>query len=74
MSTQAAPRATPILHGNFDLKNYSILSQGYFGWFLFVKIFPLVYDMPHNSSQFERYLCLKLVTPVSGIKSHGVVV
>jgi len=27
MSTQAAPRATSILHGNFDLKTYSILSK-----------------------------------------------
>ena len=30
MSTQAAARATLILHGNFDLENYYILSQGYF--------------------------------------------
>ena len=27
MSTQVAPGATPILHGNFDLPNYYILGQ-----------------------------------------------
>ena len=27
MSTQAAPGANPILHGNFDLPNYYILGQ-----------------------------------------------
>ena len=27
MSTQAAPGATPILHGNFDLPNQYILGQ-----------------------------------------------
>ena len=27
MSTQAAPGATPILHGNFDLQNYYNLGQ-----------------------------------------------
>ena len=31
MSTQAAPGATPILSGNFDLTTQSIPSQGYFG-------------------------------------------
>ena len=30
MSTQATPRDTPILHGNFDLQNYYILLQEYF--------------------------------------------
>ena len=73
MSTQAEPGPAPILHGKFDLKNYSILSQGYLGWFLLVEIFPLIYGSPRNSSWFERYSCLNLVTPVSGLKPHGVV-
>ena len=30
MSTQAAPRATPIFHGNFYLQNYYILGQEFF--------------------------------------------
>ena len=30
ISTQVAPRATLIFHGNFDLPNYYIPSQGYF--------------------------------------------
>ena len=73
MSTQAAPGATLIFHGNFDLKTYSIPIQGYFGWLLLVNMFPLIYGTPHNSSWFEIYLCLKLLTPVSGLKPHGVV-
>ena len=73
MSTQATLGATPILHGNFDLKNYYIPSRGYFLWFLPFEMFSLIYVMPRNSSWFERYSCLKLVTPVSGIKPHGVV-
>ena len=73
ISTQAAPGATPIFHGNFDLPNYYIMSQGYFLWFLLFNMFPLIYGSPRNSSRFERYSCLKLVTPVSGLKPHGVV-
>ena len=61
MSTQAAPGANPILHRNFDVKNYSILSQIYFRWFLLVDMFPLIYGMPRNSSHFEIYSCLKSV-------------
>jgi len=38
MSTQAALGATLILHGNFELKTYSILSQGYSRWILLVNI------------------------------------
>ena len=35
VSTQAALGATPILHGNFDLPNNYIMSQGYFyGFYL----------------------------------------
>ena len=35
MSTQAAPRANPILHGNFDLPKYYILHQEFFyGFYL----------------------------------------
>ena len=73
ISTQVAPRATLILHGNFDLENYYILGQEYFLWLLLVKMFLLIYGTPCNSSRFERYSCLKFVTPVSGLKSHGVV-
>ena len=73
MSTQEAPGATLILQGNFDLKNYSILSQGSSRWILLVEMFPLIYGTPSNSSRFERYSCLKLVTPVSGLKPYGVV-
>ena len=73
MSAQVAPWATLILKGNFDLKNYSILIQGYFGLSLLVEMFLLIYGMPSNSSRFERYSCLKLVTPVSGLKPYGVV-
>ena len=72
MSTQATLGATLILHGNFDLTTYSIPSQGYFGWFLIFDMFLLIYGMPCNYSRFERYSCLKLVTPVSGLKPHGV--
>ena len=42
MSTQGAPWATPILHGNFDQKNYYILGQEYFLWFLLVDMFMLI--------------------------------
>ena len=73
MSTQATPGATPILHGNFDLPNYYILSQEYFLWFLIINMFPLIYGTPRNSSIFERYSCLKLVTLVSGLNPHRVV-
>ena len=55
MSTQEAPRATPILHGNIDLKKFYIMGQELFLWFLLVKMFPLIYHMPRNSSWFERY-------------------
>ena len=73
MSTPATQGSTPIFHGNFDLKIYSILSQGYFGWFLLVYMIPLIYGTPRNSSWFDRYSCLNLVTPVSGLKPYGVV-
>ena len=73
MSTQAAPGAAKILHGIFYLKNYYILGQEYFLWLLLVEMFLLIYGTPCNSSRFERYSCLKFVTPVSGLKSHGVV-
>ena len=66
MSTQAAPRATLILHGIFDLHNYYILGQECFLWFLLVEMFPLIYGMPCNSSRFERYSCLKFVTQLVG--------
>ena len=52
MSTQAAPRATSILHVNFYLANYYIMSQGLFLWFLLVDIFLLIYGSSHNSSRF----------------------
>ena len=73
ISTQAALGATLILHGNFDLPNYYILSQGYFLWFLLVEMFPLIYGTPRNSSRFEIYSCLKFLPPISGLKPHGVV-
>ena len=73
MSIQVAPGATLILHGNFDLPNYYILGQEYFLWFLLVNMFPLIYGTPCNSSRFERYSYLKFVTPISGLKTHGVV-
>ena len=73
MSTQVAPGATLILHENFDLSNYYIPSQGYFLFFLLVDMFPLIYGTPRNSSRFERYSCLNLVTLASGLKPHGVV-
>ena len=44
-----------------------------FLWFLIVKMFSLIYGTPRNSSRFERYSCLELVTLVSGVKPHGVV-
>ena len=66
MSTQAAPGATPILHGNFDLKNYYILGQEYFLWLLLVEMFLLIYGTPCNSSRFERYSCLKFVPQLVG--------
>ena len=49
ISTQATPGAILILHGNFEFKNYSIPIQGYFGWFILVDMFPLIYGTPHNS-------------------------
>ncbi len=73
MSTQAAPGDTSILQGNFDLKTHIILHQIYSRWILLVDMFPLIYGMPPSSSQFESYLCLKLVTLVSGLKPFGVV-
>ena len=73
MSTQATPGATSIFHGNFELKNYFIPSQGYLGCFILVEVFPLIYGMPHYSSRFDRDSCLNLVTPVREIKPHGVV-
>jgi len=73
MLTQATPRATLILQEYFDLTNYSILSQGYSIWILLIEMFPLIYGTPHNCSWFERYSCLKLVTPVSGLKPYGIV-
>ena len=39
MSTQVAPRATPILHGIFDLKIYTIVSQELFVLILLVECF-----------------------------------
>ena len=72
MSTQAAPGATPILHGNFYLQNYYILGQEYFLWLLLVEMFLFIYGTPCNSSRFERYSCLKFVTAVSELKPHGV--
>ena len=56
-----------------SMPNYYILGQEYFLWFLIVEMFPLIYGMPRNSSQFERYSCLKFVILVSGLKPHGVV-
>lgn len=73
MSMQVAPGATLILHGNFDLKKYSIISQGSSIWILLVQMFPLIYGTPRNSSRFTRYSCLKLVTTISGLKPYGVV-
>jgi len=73
MSSQAAPRATSIFHGNFDLTNHIILRQISSQWILLIDMFPLMYGMPLNSSRFEIYLFLKLVTPVSGLKPYGVV-
>ena len=49
----------------FDLTTYSILSQGSSRWILLVEMFSLIYGTPSNSSQFERYSCLKSVTPVT---------
>ena len=73
MSTQAALGDTPILHGNLDLPNYYILGQELFSWFLLVEMFPLIYGTPRNSSQFDKYSCLKFVPSVIGLKHHGVV-
>ena len=73
MSTQAALGATLILKGNFDLTNHIILHQISSLWILLIDIFLLIYGMPPSSSRFESYLCLKLVTPVSGLKPYGVV-
>ena len=73
MSTQEAPEAILILHGNFDMRTYYILSQGSSRWILLIKMFRLIYGTPSNSSRFERYSCLNLVTLVSGIKPYGVV-
>jgi len=73
MSTQATTGAAPILHGNFDLITYSILSQGSSRWIPLIDMFPSIYGTPSNSSRFERYSCFKLVTPVSALKPYGVV-
>ena len=73
MSTHAAPGANPILNGNFDLPSYYVLVQELFLWFLLVDMFPLIYGMPCNSSQFEKYSYFKFIPPVSGLKRHGVV-
>jgi len=73
MSTQAAPGTTPILHGHFDLTTHPILSQGSSIWILLIKMFMLIYETPCSSLRFESYSCLKLRTPVNGLKPHGVV-
>ena len=73
MSIQAAPGATPILQGNFDLITHIILRQRYSRWILLVHMFPLIYGMPPSSSRFDNYLHLMLVAPVSGLKPYGVV-
>ena len=73
MSTQATPGATPILKGIFGFTNYYILSQVSSIWILLVEMFSLIYGMSSNSSRFERYSCLKLVTPFNGLKPYGVV-
>ena len=39
MSTQAAPRATPILHGNFDLQNYIFWVKNIFDGFYLSRCF-----------------------------------
>lgn len=73
MSTQAAPGATPILQGHFDLKTHIILHQRSSLWILLIDMFLLIYGTPSSSSWFESYLHLKLVTTVSGLKPFGVV-
>ena len=73
MSTQVAPGATQSCMVILTYQITIFLGQEYFLWFLLVDMFPLIYGTPCNSSRFERYSCLKFVTPVSGLKPHVVV-
>ena len=73
MSTQETPRITLNFHGTLGTIIHGFSSHHHYKNTLLKNIFLSVYSSPRNSSQFVSYSILKLVTPISGLKPHGVV-
>lgn len=73
MSTQATPRMTLNFHGTLGITIHDFSSHNHYRNTLLKNKFLSVYSSPRNSSQFVSYSRLKLVTPISGLKPHGVV-
>lgn len=57
----------------FKEENHGICLGDPRHWILLVEMFPVVYGTPQEASWFERYSSLKVKTPISGLKSQGMV-